>query len=78
MQNPEQVLERYYLEARCKLLDLAAILDRYERSAGAGAWAEATDERIDRCRRAMAVLGASQSRPDRAEQVALIFSDPPQ
>lgn len=74
--NGDQVLDRYFLEVRCKLLDMAAIVDRYERSAGPAAWTDSTDRRIDRCRQALRVLLDEADQPDRAERIALIFSDP--
>ncbi len=76
LMNGDQVLDRYFLEVRCKLLDIAAIIDRYERSAGPGAWSDSTDRRIDRCRAALQALMDPSEQPNRAERIALIFSDP--
>ncbi len=64
-------LDAYFLEARCKLLDLAAILDRIGRgrdAAGAGA-----DPRLAQVRQALEVLLDPSS--GRAERVQQIFSD---
>ncbi|MCZ2340987.1 MAG: hypothetical protein LC104_04230 [Bacteroidales bacterium] len=68
----EKVLEAYYLEARCRLLDLAAILDRFDRGAGAPAMTE--DPRVTRIRQGIAALLATPTREDRAETVQQIFS----
>ena len=63
-----EVLNREFLEIRCKILELAAAFDRLGRADGN----IAGDPRLDRLREALhAVLDDS---PDRAEQVQLIFS----
>ena len=69
----EQVLNTYYLEVRCKLLEMAAIFDRYDRADGPH---DTDDPRWQKCRQALDVLSASQAQPNRAEQIGLIFSDP--
>ena len=66
------VLDRIYLEVRCKLLDIAACLDRVSRSEGAGT-AEA-DPRMAQLLRGIEILG--NGGPDRAEQIQMLFSDP--
>jgi hypothetical protein len=66
------VLDRVYLEIRCKLLDVAACLDRVSRSDGADV-AEA-DARFAQILRGIEILGSSAT--DRAEQIQMLFSDP--
>ncbi len=63
-------LDAHFLEARCKILDLAAILDRIGRGGGAGAME--SEPRLDRIRQALEVL-MDQS-PARAERIQQIFS----
>ena len=63
-------LDAYFLEARCKLLDLAAILDRIGRGADAGA--VAPDPRLARVRAAITAL--LEKPAGRAEEVQTIFS----
>lgn len=60
------------MEARCKLIEIAAFLDRVERSPGAA------DFRWDAFREALAELGRGVAAPgdNRAEQVLLALSDP--
>lgn len=65
-----KVLETFFLEARSKLLDVAAILDRLNR--GSDATAVEKDPRLDRIRQALEVL-LDQS-GGRAERVQKIFS----
>jgi hypothetical protein len=66
----EQVLNRYFLEMRCKVLEVAASLDRLDRSEANGAGSG--DPRIDKLKQAFRVL--LDDRPDRAERVQMIFS----
>lgn len=63
-----EALDRYFLEARSKLLDLAAILDRIGRGSGAAD----TDSRVQRIRQALEVLQDGSG--GRAERVQQVFS----
>ena len=65
-----KALDAHFLEARARLLALAAILDRIGR--GAGAAGAADDPRLARIREALGVL-ADQS-GGRAERVQKLFS----
>jgi hypothetical protein len=65
-----KALDAYFLEARSKLLDLAAVLDRIDRGDDADALAD--DPRIGRIRQAIDVLGDGGA--DRAARVQEIFS----
>jgi hypothetical protein len=65
-----QALDAYFLEARSKLLDLAAILDRIGR--GLDAAAVADDPRLAKVRQALTVLGDASGA--RAERIQRIFS----
>jgi hypothetical protein len=64
----EQVFERWFLESRSKLLDVAANLDRIDRAAGAPV-DDARRAGIDEALRVL--LGPG---PDRAERIQMIFS----
>jgi hypothetical protein len=65
-----RVLDQEYLPIRAKLLEIAAALDRVDRSGRANA----EDVRVEQIRQAIATL----LRPDddRAEQIQLLFSRP--
>jgi len=63
----QQVLDLYFMDARAKLLDLAAFMDRVERAEGQ------EDFRMKAFRKTVAVLNAKKNR---AEKVLLSFSDP--
>ena len=64
----QQVLDLYFMEARAKLIDLAAFLDRIERADGPA------DFRHPALLEALKALGGSG--PDRARNVLLALSDP--
>jgi hypothetical protein len=66
----DQALDRYFLEARSKLLDVAGILDRIGR--GAGAQEVAKDPRLEKIRQALEVLHDQSG--GRAERIQRIFS----
>ena len=63
-------LDAYFLEARCKLLDLAALLDRIGRGAGSGEVEK--DARLERIRQALEVLHDPSG--GRAERIQRLFS----
>ena len=66
--NRQQVLDLYFMEARAKLIDLAAFLDRVDRSKGPN------DFRLKAFRKAMTQL--KTAKPGRAKRVLLSLSDP--
>ncbi len=68
--SPEQVLDRYFLEMRCKVLDVAAALDRIDRAGGVAQVAD--DARMRQLREAVESLRAAED--GRAERVQRIFS----
>ena len=65
-----RALDSYFLEARSKLLDLAAILDRVGRGREAAGVDE--DPRLEKIRRALEVLHDRSG--GRAERIQKIFS----
>ena len=77
MLTPKQTLDEYGLEVRCKLLEIAAILDRYDRACARDPDAAVGDDpRLARFRRSLDILSDVDATPDRAERVALVFSGP--
>jgi len=64
--NRQQLLDLYFLDARAKLIDIAAFLDRLDRAPGDA------DFRADAFAKALEQLRGS----GRAEQVLLTLSDP--
>jgi hypothetical protein len=65
-----KALDQFFFEARCRLLDLAAILDRIGR--GSDADQADTDPRLARIRQALEVLHDQSG--GRAERIQQIFS----
>ncbi len=65
-----KALNDFFLEARCRLLDLAAFLDRINR--GPGAAGVDQDPRLEKIRKALDVLHDQSG--GRAERIQQIFS----
>lgn len=64
----QQVLDLYFMDARCKLIELAAFLDRVERAEGEG------DFRHPALLQALQALSSTE--PSRAKEVLMCLSDP--
>jgi len=64
----EQALDLYFIDARSKLIDIAAFLDRADRAPGED------DFRLKAFREALSILGSDE--PEKAKRVLLAFSDP--
>lgn len=65
------VMDRYFLEARSKLLDVAAIFDRLDRGGSLP-----DDPRVQKLRKALTILQEKATTADRAEKLQLLFSRP--
>ncbi len=77
MLSASEVLDRYYLETRCQLLEVAATLDRLDLAVQRSAdIAVADDARLHRLRTTLDMLADRQAMPDRANRVLRLFSDP--
>ena len=64
----QQVLDLYFMEARARLIDIAAFLDRVERADGEA------DFRFNEFQKALQQLGGGSA--ERAKNVLLSLSDP--
>jgi hypothetical protein len=64
----QEVLDRYFIELRHKLIEVAAFLDRVERAGGEA------DFRLAAMERALRELGVGGG--DRAERALRVLSDP--
>ncbi|MCU0751052.1 MAG: hypothetical protein MUF13_16055 [Akkermansiaceae bacterium] len=67
MPSKKDLLDLQFIEARHKLLDLAAFLDRIDRHAGEG------DYRYEAMKQALPIL--LEARPDRAKAILEALSD---
>ena len=87
MLTAPKVLDQYYLETRCMLLEIAAVLDRFDRAvsnegngngnANANANAKASrDQRLELIYQSLKLLGERPAEPNRAERLLNLFSDP--
>ncbi len=77
MLTAKEVIDQYFLETRCQLLEIAASLDRYDRAAGEGATNRpAADPRWENVFRSLEMLADRTAAPDRAERLLRLFSDP--
>jgi hypothetical protein len=70
-----QVLNNYFLETRCQLLELAATLDRYDRAANGTPAGAPEDPRLQKIYQSLALLADGNATPDRAERLLNLFSD---
>jgi hypothetical protein len=70
----ESVIDRYFLEHRAKVLDVAAFLDRVDRAAAADGSTAPEDFRLRSLRAAIALLLDGQS--ERARRILELLSDP--
>lgn len=66
-----ELIDRYFMEHRVQILDLAAFLDRLERASELDA---ADDFRMRSVREALALLADGAG--DRVRRVQMVFSDP--
>ena len=67
----QQLIDAYFMEVRAKLLDVAAFLDRMDRSVECNA---AEDFRMQAMRQAIQALGVRT--PSRVYDIQMILSDP--
>ena len=68
MADRKNILDLHFLDARARLIDIAAFMDRVDRADGGD------DFRYDAFRTALTAL--ESGKPDRAGKVLLAFSDP--
>ena len=67
-----ETLDREFLNIRCRILDIAAALDRIDRAADPGS--VSADPRVTKLREAVGLL--TDGKGDRAVRVQMAFSDP--
>lgn len=65
------MLEREFLQMRCRLLEIAAAMDRIDRSESGGA--VRSDPRMAKLAEGAAIL--HDGKPNRAQRVQMVFSD---
>ncbi len=76
MLKPQQVLDRYYLETRCMLLETAAVLDRYDAAVEREGSAADDELKLNVLRKALQVLSDPEGN-ERAEELLKVFTEVP-
>ena len=76
MLSAERVLDEYFLDTRCMLLEIAATLDRYDASVEREGGGGGNDSRLEKLRQAVDIIGGREAQTDRAEKLLRLFSDP--
>ena len=71
-----EVLGTYFLETRCQLLEIGALLDRLDRAAAGSPGDLPVDPRWAMIYQSLDLLADRQATPDRAERLLNLFSDP--
>jgi len=70
-----EVLSTYFLETRCQLIEIGAMLDRLDRAAAATSPSDPlADVRLARIYQSLALLAEPQTTPDRAERLLNLFT----
>ncbi len=79
MKTAEQILDLYYLDTRCMLVEIAAMLDRHKRASDGtfenNGNAEVDDARAAQIYEALKYLANSQDDENRSENLLNMFSD---
>lgn len=69
-----EVLNTYYLDVRCMLLEIAATMDRLDLAADAENRVD-TDARLQQIYDSLSLLAQRDTTPDRAERLLNLFSE---
>ena len=78
MLTAEKVLDLYFLDARCMLIEIAALLDRYDRAVQNESGTMPTSvDRLDRIYQALTLLAERETTANRSERLLNLFSDLP-
>ena len=78
MLTADKVLDHYFLDTRCMLVEIAAVLDRFDRAAEREPGCAASeDDRLDRIYQALTLLAEREATADRSERLLNLFSDLP-
>lgn len=74
MLTPQQIIGTYYLESRCALLEIAAMLDRHDAAAQRTGTLAENAEKLTCLRNALALLADPAASTDRAERLLHLFA----
>ncbi len=76
MLKPQEVLDRYYLETRCMLLETAAVLDRYDAAVEREGSIAEDELKLNVLHKALQVLAEPEGK-ERAEELLKLFVEVP-
>ena len=78
MLKRNQVMDSYFPEVRAWLIQIAAVMDRLDRSTpgSSGGGLSPDDPRLKQFQQSLDVLRNTRGKANRAEQIQMIFSDP--
>ncbi|MFO7906962.1 MAG: hypothetical protein R6U98_30175 [Pirellulaceae bacterium] len=74
MLTPTDVLNNYYLDTRCMLIEIAAMLDRHDRAVEQHGGTE-EDDRLDQIYQALTLLAERETTANRSERLLQLFSE---
>ena len=76
MLSTDQVMDRYFLDTRCMLIEIGAMLDRLDRAAeDKGAEPPGYQARLEKIHEALSLLARQDTTADRSERLLRLFSD---
>jgi hypothetical protein len=76
MLKPQEVLDRYYLETRCILLETAAVLDRYDAAVEREGSIAEDELKLNVLHKALQVLAEPKGK-ERAKELLKLFVEVP-
>ncbi|MEM9444707.1 MAG: hypothetical protein AAGA18_05070 [Verrucomicrobiota bacterium] len=74
MLKPQEVIDKYYLETRCMLLESAAMLDRYQASVKREGSTASDESKLEVLREAFSILARDDRSDDRTKQLLELFA----
>ena len=77
MLKPQNVIDTYYLEARCMILEIAAVFDRYDASVEREGTPAEDARKLQCLREAMQLTADPDEHNNRAEKLLQLFANIP-
>jgi len=74
MLKPQQVIDTYYLDARCMLLEIAATLDRYDAAVARSGDPAADTAKLECLRKALALVADPVEKDQRTRKLLELFA----
>ena len=74
MLTPQKIIDTYYLESRCDLLEIAAMFDRYDTAVEKNGAPAADTAKLECLRQALTLLAEDAPSTNRAERLLQLFA----